>query len=377
MTTASRHSLLPAIAFLACLASSLSAQAAPRAAELRLGRATELPEVEFSRISGIRELADGRVVVADALEKRLSLVDFRKGTSSPLGRVGSGPGEYRSLGQMFAVGGDTTYVVDAMGGRWLVMKGPAFAGVITANDPPIHNSSMSPMGIDHAGHAIVTKTARDLNQERGNLTMTAADSSWLVVADLRRGVADTIAKTSVRPTRIAIAGDKEIKSISIRSNPLAAGELAALFADGTIAVARLDPYLVEWVSPAGVKTTGRPLPFQAIAVDAAEKLAAVRRMPRNDGAEIPDPETIPDWPATVPPFLAGALLAAPDGRLWIRRTPSTKAPGTDYDIIDRTGALAARLHLAANETVAGFGPSHVYVVATDDDGLQHLRRHDM
>jgi hypothetical protein len=65
----------------------------------------------------------------------------------------------------------------------------------------------------------------------------------------------------------------------------------------------------------------------------------------------------------------------PDGRLLIRRTPGTVSSAARYDIVDRRGTLAATLTLPANEAVVGFGEKSIYIVATDDVGLQTLRRH--
>lgn len=300
-----------------------------------------LEGVEFSRISSVRELGDGRVLVTDGLEKQLSVVDFQKSTSSPLGRIGDGPGEYRTPGALFALPGDSTWLVDLMAGRWLVLKGVAFAGVITSNDPPIRDGARNPVGLDHTGNALIIQAVRDLDGVRGTVRTGDADSTWVVRVDRRTGVADSLTKMRVRPSRIAVAGGKDVSSVLIQMNPLAAGEQAVMFPDGTVAVARLDPYHVDWYSPKGGRTSGPPLPFQAVAVDAAEKAAAMKRMARDGGAPA-EPETIPDWPQVMAPF------------------PN-----------------AARLHLAPNEVVVGFGPSRVYVATTDDDGIQHSRRHPL
>ena len=371
MILTTSRSLLLASALLCWPATHALAQAA-----VSLPPGQVLEGIEFSRIASVRELADGRVLVTDALEKQLSVVDFQKGTSTALGRIGDGPGEYRTPGALFALPGDTTWMVDAMAGRWLVLKGATFAGVITGNDAPMKNTARNPIGVDATGHALITQAARDLDGVRGTVKTGAADSTWVVRADRRTGAADSLTKMRARPSRIAIAGGKDISSVSIQMNPLAAGEQAAMFADGAVAVARLDPYRVDWYSPKGVRTAGSPLPFQGVAVDGVEKAAVMKRMAR-DGKAPAEPETIPDWPQVLPPFPNPSLKAAPDGRLWILRMRSTKAPGTDYDIVDRTGRLAARLHLPPNEIVAGFGPSRVYIVTTDDDGIQHLRRHPL
>ena len=46
-----------------------------------------------------------------------------------------------------------------------------------------------------------------------------------------------------------------------------------------------------------------------------------------------------------------------------------------YDVIDRTGARRAQLLLRPNEHILGFGATSVYVIETDRDGIQRLRRH--
>ena len=348
------------------------AQPAP---QLKLGAATPLSGIDFSRIGGLRELPDGRVLVIDAREKQLLVVDFAKGTSRKLGREGSGPGEYRSLTQLIALPGDSTLLLDVVGGRWLVMVRDSFTSVIGGSDAAMA-VSRSPLGADLSGHLLATRAARNLNGVVGNVSITN-DSSWLLRVDRRSGSVDTLAKFRTRPGRIAIQGTPERPtSISVVMNPISTGELPVFFPDGAIAIVRLDPYRVDWII-GGRQVPGRPLPFTGVPVGTAEKEAIMDRMARtNDEAPKP-PESVPDWPDVFPPFLPGSVLAAPDGRVWIRRAPSLRAPATDYDIVDRTGSLSGRLHIPENEMIVGFGRSSVYIAATDDDDLQHLKRYPL
>jgi len=64
-----------------------------------------------------------------------------------------------------------------------------------------------------------------------------------------------------------------------------------------------------------------------------------------------------------------------ESRIAVRRMPTASAPETRYDLVDRRGALDGQLALKQNERVLGFGGRSVYVVATDDDGVERLRRH--
>jgi hypothetical protein len=77
------------------------------------------------------------------------------------------------------------------------------------------------------------------------------------------------------------------------------------------------------------------------------------------------------------PFLPGALQASAAGDLWIRRTPTAGRPETVYDVITRRGVTSGRLTLRENAQVAAIGRDAIYVIVTDDDGIQRLRRHPL
>jgi hypothetical protein len=147
-------------------------------------------------------------------------------------------------------------------------------------------------------------------------------------------------------------------------------EAARLFADGWTAIVRVDPYRVDWRAPDGRWTLGRALPLRAVKLSSAEKANYLTRRPGLRNAT--------DWPDDVPPFEdPSTLLAAPDGMLLVRRLPTLAEPGTRYDVIDRAGNRRTQIVLAANEHILGFGANSLYVIETDDDGIQRLRRHPL
>lgn len=351
---------------------------------LKLGVPTELPGIEFSRVADVRELSDGRLLVGDAIEKQAYIVDFAKGTARKLGRVGAGPGEYRSPGRLLPIAGDSTLLVDNGGGRWLIMVRDSFVGIVR-NGEPATAGGANPLGADQLGHLLGTKPGRRLDQTvsginagraSGNFNI-ANDTSYFVRVDRATGRLDTLARYRVRPTRIDVKKTGEvISSISVVMNPVSTGEQAVLFADGAVAIARLDPYRVDWII-GNATVQGRSLPVETVPLDREEKLAILARLPRADSDTPRQPEDVADWPETLPPFPVNAALPAADGMLWIRRAPSRRAPGSDYDVVDRSGRLVRRLHLPKNEIVAAVGRTFVFVIATDDDDLQHLKRYPL
>lgn len=331
---------------------------------------------DFTRIAAVRELADGRVLVTDAGERRLLLVDFEKRAATVIGREGKGPGEYSSVGPLLTLTGDSTLLVDQVGARWLLLHGAKIVQTVGADAPAIRAGTRLPVGVDWRGNVLGTRPMGVVAGAPAMSTPPRLDSTHLVRVARATGHADTIADLMSRPARILTQGRVDrLTSVEITVNPLGAGDLATSFGDGMVAIARVAPYRVDWIGPDGRLRKGGPLPFTRVAVSTREKEAVMNRLAEAAGREPQPPETYLDWPEVLPPFLAGSLLPAPDGRLWIRRTPSADAPDTRYDVVARNGVLVSRVSLPSNEQVVGFGRSAIYTVHVDDDGIQHLRRH--
>jgi hypothetical protein len=158
---------------------------------------------------------------------------------------------------------------------------------------------------------------------------------------------------------------------------MAAFEGVAQSPDGWTAVVRLSPYRVDWRNPQGGWVKGQPLRVPTVEMSGREKLFYLERNPAPRGDPPRTPESITDWPSVVPPVgnLRGAVFAAPDGRALIARHPSADFPGNRYDVVNRRGELEGQLSLPATERVIDFGSKSVYIIVTDADGIQRVRRH--
>ncbi|HEX7121712.1 MAG TPA: hypothetical protein VF178_05015, partial [Gemmatimonadaceae bacterium] len=170
-------------------------------------------DVEFTRVVGVRELSDGRALVADAGEKRLMVVDWAAGSARQLGREGQGPGEYASLGRLLALGGDSTLVVDFQAGRWLLLHHDSTATTVAAESPAIRGGARFPLGADTSGFVYASQLF-GANMGRGALPMRV-DSSLLVRISRRDGTADTLAVTASAPSRINTNGTPGRQGFSV------------------------------------------------------------------------------------------------------------------------------------------------------------------
>jgi hypothetical protein len=352
-------------ALLSTLAVSLQAQV-PETRRLSPPTA-QVPE-EFTNLTSLRELSDGRVLVTDRRDARLAVVDFSTVSVKAIGRLGSGPAEYQTLGPVVSLSGDSSLVVDVGNLRWLILVEDKIVATLPPNTPAIQAVQFwVPFGADLRGHVLSTVLRRD------GSAMARTDSADLVLIERATGRSQLVGAVRYGlPTQSSreMSGLPEGRGVSISRPPFnIREEQPLLFPDGWIAVARYEPYRVDWRSPNGEWRKGSPLPVRPVPLTAREREAYIRRFPRARGAT--------EWPVNVPPFdKTFPLLVSPDGSLVIPRVPTAREPEPRYDIIDRKGILRAYLVLPVGQRLLALGARQAYVVVTDSDGIERLQRHN-
>ena len=280
---------------------------------------------EFERIVGVRELRDGSVLVADRGQPAVLHMRTLSSAPVPVGRAGSGPGEYRALGDLWPLGGDSSLLTDSYTGRWLLLEGAR----VVRTFPESRSGNLVVRGATDGASAAGEVVARRRYSHRGGRAFLESNSDSLVVvrAHLRSDVVDSIAVVAGHGpdgyTRIPEAAGRPTYILPM--NPLGSADQVLLHADGWLAVVRARPYRVEWRRPDGTWVVGPALPAGRMAIARTERLG--------------------------------------DARRW-------------YDIVDRRGQLVATLTLARGEVLVGSGERWAYVSFTDEDGLQALRRYE-
>ena len=350
-------------------------QLSPAAAEIDSG---------FTYISSVRELADGRVLISDPREERLVVADFQTARLSDIGRKGHGPNEWSHAVALHPLAGDSSLQMDFVARRWLTFHRDRIVGSRPSDDALVVNTIGRARATDTLGHVLAIQ--RPLTQQAGVSHIGERDSVAVVLYSRQEWRADTVGKLRDAPATIhsVRSEDGRIQDVFASRPALAVAEDAALFLDGWIAFARLDPYRVDWRSPDGKFSLGSALPVAVVVMDERERAGYLERAEK----QFADPEghmppkmreaiqrRFTDLPPTVPPFGPFSLLAGADGNLYIRRTPTADSPEPRYDVIDRTGNLVQRLQLAIGERIAAIGASHLYVVWKDENEVERLRKH--
>lgn len=427
-----------AIPFLLVLAglpaSGIAAQDVPTTT---LGEAlVEFPE-PFTQLMGVRELSDGRVVVADPRERALRVLDFGAGSSRQVGREGAGPGEWRLPMAVFGLPGDSTVVFDVGNMRYLVLTpepAPAYdfslvgagqpgaagrgPGGAAAGRPMPSGQQGRPPGAPQGAARGQVAAARTQAAAAGGGMLRGADGIdrrgmlYSTSSPLRIGpdgpeVADSVAvlrmsRDGTRTDTIAsihrpgaqasgstTSGGTQVRLVIGAGTPFDPRDEWAVAPDGRVAVVRHSPYRVEWVAPAGTVTRGPVQPYTPIRITNADREAAAEARARAGGLRVmagpggtqvtmgagamPEASDVA-WPETKPPFTAGAARVAPNGHLWVLRTRAASDQVPRYDVFDGAGRLVHRVALPRETRLLGFGESTVYVVRRDADDLEYVQR---
>lgn len=353
-------------------------------------RVLDKPQAElaepFTNVGSVRELSDGRVLVVDNGDRALYAVDFKAGTSTQISRPGSGPAEYRTPGLLLPLAsGDTTLLTDPGNSRLLVL-GPDAQPVTVVNDAwPLPNGGRGtrlPRAIDAKarGYFLSSASALTAPPTTGG-EIKSPDSLALVRAARGSTTEELLGYVHMAPRRISTtAKDGQLTSVNIMVAPFPAQDGWQAFADGAVAIVRVRDYRVDWVLPDGRRVAGSPIGFVPVRVTDLDKQqreagAGARGASSARPAGAP-PNKAPeiDWPEFKPPFPSTAVFAGTDGRLWVQRHAPAQDARTHYDVIDRRGAVVAKVEVPNGGRIVGFGSAAIYVVRKDADDLQYLQR---
>jgi len=339
----------------------------------------ELP-YEFTKVAQVHELRDERVLVLDQADAIVRLANLASGISSVLGRIGAGPGEYRSPLYLVPLGGDSVGVYDDAALRFLVVNAEGELGGFA---PAVAQADASRVGGfvgDGRGWLYGELNSRPMRSDSAQLyRWRVGEPNAHLIGKIARPLPEgAVANESgaVRPGSFARPDTRNMWTVD---------------GSGRLAIAVFRPYHVEFISSSGQRVVGQTIPHRPLAMNDSVKQAflAERAMTAVSGMVTdrktgrttaisgifrPIDASSITWAAEVPPFRGNAFVAfAPDGKLWIQRTTFGRE-GARYDLIGPDGALVDRVRLPEGHRVVGFGRDAMYIVRRDADDLEFLQR---
>lgn len=345
----------------------------------------------FTQISAVRELEDGRVLVTDARERSVQLVDFKSGTATKVGREGSGPCEYILPQRIIALPGDTSAVYDPSNVRYLLIGPDGKARLNFSLEESIGGGrgrpgGTAPKGTDARGRIFYEGTQFRSTVEGG---LAPADSAPVLRYDRATKQTDTIAYVHLARGNAQVSGAQGMVRMVVGRTPFPMRDEWAALPDGGVAVIRVCDYHVDWYPAAGKRTSSAPVRVTPVRVTEAKKKSGARSegllsLPaynkaegaRRRQADPHQPLQNPTFPRSNPPFAQGEVFPRPNGEVWVQRSRRATDAEPVYDVF-HPARTTVQVAFPARTRLAGFGNGTVYVVRLDEDDLQHLQRYSL
>lgn len=329
----------------------------------------------YSRVTSVRELPGGRVVVADAGLSRVDVLSPELRFIGAAARSGEGPLEFQSSDWLVAAGGDSTLIVDDVGANLLVLD----ASLRAVGKRPLRRVTSGTRtllaevrGSDALGRLYFTGI-------RPNITPGAPRDSvpllrWAPTTDL----IDTLTWIRVPVPGLRRSEVNPDSMIQVPADPWEWRDAWSVAPDGRVAVVRGDDYHLEWFANNRKVASGRAVWVSRVPVSAedVQKLRDTKftistpQGPRTisaaSGAQL----------STVKPFVAEGAppRVDPDGRVWVERSRASGDAVATYDVFDATGEAVLTVQLADRAHVVGFGGDATYVTKPVADGRHEVAK---
>ena len=295
----------------------------------------------FTYIADVRRLGDGRTLVLDFAEKAVRMLDITGATMASVGGEGSGPGEFRAPVKMLSLPVDSTLVLDRTLLRLTLVWPPG------SMERSIHFPEA--VGFPLSTARGVLPDGRLVYQATPMAAPGTSATSAIMAIRLNETQPESLFAIRIPeavPIRAKSGGGRGSQVV-----PYALEDDWAVASDGAIAIVRSEPFHIEWRLPTGEIVTGPTQSFDAVAVTDSERTA-------HPGFSLP---------AQKPPFVSGATLIDPLGRVWVRRTVSHDSRTRRWSVFNRRGLPVGDVELPGSRRIIHLAGAGVYVIKTDAD----------
>lgn len=294
-------------------------------------------------------------MLIDWKDNRIVLVSSTGVSLREIGRLGSGPGEFRQPIELIALRGDTTAIVDQELRRILFVD-PAG----TTRESMLFPQEFSP--------GLLFSRAADA---RGRFTFTpnwistrldgAAEMVPVLAWDRSSNRADTAAMILAGAKVSIERKDATGRVVATSTFPIRYGPADewAMLSTGDVAVLHSEPFSVDIVTRGTIRVRGPRLSYEKVRVESTERI----------------PPPIADIiPSHKPAFTGTSAIAGANGEVWINRSQAATATVRVYDQFDRAARRVGSVTMERAIVITAFGRNAMYTVRTDADGMQWLEK---
>jgi hypothetical protein len=326
-------------------------------------RAGDSP-ASFISISGLARLASGLIVVLDRGASELRIFDSLGAFVKKAGRAGTGPGEFQYPTLVRAPAYDSIVILD---------RG---AVTIVASDGEIHLLPRLKVAVGQslgmlANGRMLTRTVTVYGSSADNPHISRSPVA-LVLVDIVSGRKDTVEMDTLRGV-VSPSANGVRRS---RAVPLDLAVSAAVGTSSYVLTRGNAPEILEYGDSGDLRRIlrilGPPRRLTGRQFDSAVEeqvagaldVAGTRRL----YGEIERPELYPIWQS---------LILDSEGLIWAERFRGTESAPVEWNIFDPDGDAFGTVAIAGRLEVRQVGAGFVLGVWRDDDGVEHVRVHQL
>ena len=339
--------------------------------DLLIGTETGVPEYELYRVTDVRELPDGRLVVANSGSSELRFFSSTGHHLFSHGSGGSGPGEYRVIDGIHVFAEDSIAVFDQFNQRISILRTDGrLLNTIALADAQGNRLGRGQYVIGYSAHGPVVSY--------GGRSFSSGDTTQVTRDTLRLAIFDTTERL-LGPARLSYLDSENFVysnggSVSVgplpfgRSTFLATNGDSIVVADNTSFSLTISNWKTGQTSTASLLGNQQSLDRAIIADFKDEAMASIperwRTVRRRALEETP-------FPSHVAPY--DQLLLDDRGAVWLRLSPA----GSDHArwIVVESEGLTRWLRLPAEFEPTQAGDSWILGVLTDELGVEVVVRY--
>jgi len=253
------------------IAATASVTAAQQRPPIRqLGAVTGKSAEALGAVGGVRQLANGKVLVNDVAKRRVLMFDPSLATFTVIADSTSATANAYSgrIGGLIGYRGDSTIFVDPTSLSMLVLDGTGKVARVISVPRPQDAMSLATGGaaFDASGHLVYRAPP---NFGRPNIGANGAftppeipDSAAIVRIELASRKLDTLGFIKTPKIKFDVTrSDNGNMRITSQINPLPVVDDWAVLSDGSVAFVRGKDYHVDFTNVDGTKTSATKLPF--------------------------------------------------------------------------------------------------------------------
>jgi hypothetical protein len=318
-------------------------------------------------VGGAVRLSDGRIVIANGTQE-LWYYDGQGGLLTKAGGRGAGPGEFRGIGQLIRLPGDTLLVRDRWRRTWFDPQGrylrdASFDAGSFAADPAL---------LTHGGTAFAVNVRDQTGPpQMGLSTLTR---TWVLLGT-EGEAADTVGSFPAGQIFTIRDGGGLVPYPRPFSRP---GYAPSMGATGMF-LGRAEAFEVAVYSYKGdlveiIRGRHTPTPVTSEHIAAFRQRFLERFPPQSQGtverwlAEVPYPEVLP---------ALGRLMVDERQNLWAQDFAPDGSTSASWNVFDASGLWLGGVDLPDNLEPREIGADYVLGVWRDEDDVEHVRMYEL